>query len=75
VVKETAVTRVLQPPRTARTKHARVKLSRWLYKASRTARDVEVLEGNHGPERYAKRRLRRVIRRKGLGWWYRKTGL
>lgn len=50
-------------------------LSKWLYKASRTARDVEVLEGNHGVERYAKRRVRRVVRRKGLGWWFRKTGL
>ena len=50
-------------------------LSKWLYKASRTARDVEVLEGQHSVERYAKRRVRRAVRRRGLGWWYRKTGL
>jgi hypothetical protein len=54
---------------------ARRSLSSWLYKASRTARDVEVLGGKNGGERYVKRRLRRVVRRRGLGWWYRKTGL
>ncbi len=50
-------------------------LSSLLYKASRASRDVEVLTGKNGLERYAKRRVRRVVRRKGLGWWYRKTGL
>ncbi|HET9730313.1 MAG TPA: hypothetical protein VFR41_12860 [Acidimicrobiia bacterium] len=50
-------------------------LSSWLYRASRTARDLEVLSGDHGVERYAKRRLRRIERRRGLGWWFRKTGL
>jgi hypothetical protein len=50
-------------------------LSSWLYKASRTTRDLEVLSGRNGVERYAKRRVRRVVRRRGLGWWYRKTGL
>ncbi len=50
-------------------------LSSWLYKASRTTRDLEVLSGDHGVERYAKRRVRRWERRKGLGWWFRKTGL
>jgi hypothetical protein len=50
-------------------------LSSWLYRASRTTRDLEVLSGQDGIERYAKRRARRWERRKGLGWWYRKTGL
>jgi hypothetical protein len=50
-------------------------LSSWLYKLSRTTRDFEVLTGKDGAERYAKRRLRRVVRRRGLGWWNRKTGL
>ena len=50
-------------------------LSSWLYKLSRTTRDFEVLTGKDGAERYAKRRLRRVVRRRGLGWWSRKTGL
>ena len=50
-------------------------LSSWLYKASRTTRDFEVLSGKNGAERYAKRRIRRVARRRGLGWWFRKTGL
>jgi hypothetical protein len=50
-------------------------LSSWLYKASRTTRDFEVLSGKDGVERYAKRRVRRWERRKGLGWWFRKTGL
>lgn len=50
-------------------------LSRILYKLSRASRDAEVLFGNRGVERYAQRRVRRVLRRKGLGWWYRKTGL
>jgi hypothetical protein len=31
--------------------------------------------GKHGVEGFAKRRLRRVERRKVLGWWFRKTGL
>lgn len=53
----------------------RTPLSSWLYKASRTTRDFEVLSGKNGAERYAKRRLRRVVRRNGLGWWFRKTGL
>jgi len=53
----------------------RTPLSSWLYKASRTTRDLEVLGGKNGPERYVKRRIRRVERRKGLGWWFRKTGL
>jgi hypothetical protein len=46
-------------------------LSSMLYRASRATRDIEVVTGEHGVERYAKRRLRR----KGLGWWFRKTGL
>jgi hypothetical protein len=50
-------------------------LSSWLYKASRTTRDFEVLTGKNGGERYLKRRIRRVARRNGLGWWFRKTGL
>jgi len=50
-------------------------LSSWLYKASRTTRDFEVLSGKNGAQRYAKRRIRRVARRRGLGWWFRKTGL
>jgi hypothetical protein len=50
-------------------------LSSWLYKASRTTRDFEVLSGKNGVERYAKRRIRRVERRRGLGWWFRRTGL
>lgn len=50
-------------------------LSKLLYKASRATRDVEVLTGKDGPERYVKRRVRRVIRRRGLGWWFRKTAL
>jgi hypothetical protein len=50
-------------------------LSYWLYRASRAERDLEVLSGKHGVERYAKRRLRRVERRGLLGWWYRKSGL
>ncbi|MGO9875442.1 MAG: hypothetical protein ACLPVY_16770 [Acidimicrobiia bacterium] len=54
---------------------ARRPLSSWLYRASRTTRDLEVITGHDGVERYAKRRVRRVVRRKGLGWWYRKTGL
>ena len=45
-------------------------LSSWLYKASRTTRDLEVITGKDGVERYAERRLRRVERRKGLGWWF-----
>ena len=49
-------------------------LSSWLYRASRTTRDLEVLTGKNGVERYAKRRVRRVVRRGGLGWWFRKTG-
>jgi hypothetical protein len=50
-------------------------LSSWLYKASRTTRDFEVLSGPNGVARYAKRRARRIERRKGLGFLYRKTGL
>lgn len=50
-------------------------LSRLLYKASRDVRDLEVLTGHDGVERYAKRRLRRYERRHLLGWLYRKTGL
>jgi hypothetical protein len=50
-------------------------LSSWLYKASRTTRDIEVVTGKDGAERYTKRRLRRWERRTGLGWWFRKTGL
>lgn len=50
-------------------------LSKFLYKASRTARDVEVITGNHGVERYAKRRARRWWRRKVLGGLNRRTGL
>lgn len=53
----------------------RTPLSSWLYKASRTTRDLEVLRGKNGGERYLKRRIRRVTRRRGLGWWSRKTGL
>jgi len=53
----------------------RTPLSSWLYKASRTTRDLEVLSGKNGGERYVKRRIRRVARRRGLGWWFRKTGL
>ena len=53
----------------------RSSLSSWLYKASRTTRDFEVLSGKNGGERYVKRRIRRVARRRGLGWWFRKTGL
>jgi hypothetical protein len=48
----------------------RSSLSSWLYKASRTTRDFEVMTGKNGGERYLKRRVRR-----GLGWWFRKTGL
>lgn len=50
-------------------------LSGWLYLASRASRDAEVLTGKHGVERYARRRVRRVVRRKGLGWLNRRTGL
>ena len=46
-----------------------------LYRASRASRDIEVITGADGVERYAKRRMRRVFRRNGLGWWFRKTGL
>jgi hypothetical protein len=53
----------------------RSSLSSWLYKASRTTRDFEVLSGKDGGERYVKRRIRRAARRRGLGWWFRKTGL
>jgi hypothetical protein len=53
----------------------RPSLSSWLYKASRTTRDFEVLTGKNGGERYVKRRIRRAARRRGLGWWFRKTGL
>lgn len=50
-------------------------LSRALFRASRLTRDVEVITGKNGIDRYARRRVRRVIRRRGLGWWFRKTGL
>jgi hypothetical protein len=53
----------------------RPSLSSWLYKASRTTRDFEVLTGKNGGERYVKRRIRRAGRRRGLGGWFRKTGL
>lgn len=49
--------------------------SSFLYRVSRLSRDLEVLAGKNGSERYAKRRFRRVIRRRGLGLWNRKTGL
>jgi hypothetical protein len=65
------VPRPCQTPFVAR----RSPLSSWLYKASRTTRDFEVLTGKNGGERYLKRRIRRVARRNGLGWWFRKTGL
>ena len=42
-------------------------MSSWLYKASRTTRDFEVLTGKNGAERYAKRRVRRVVRRSRPG--------
>lgn len=51
-----------------------MRLSEIFYKLSRTTRDMEVLTGKNGPKRYVKRRIRRVIRRKGLRAWYRKTG-
>lgn len=51
-----------------------MRLSEVLYRASRATRDVEVITGKHGVERYAKRRVRRVLRQKGLGAWYRRTG-
>lgn len=54
---------------------ARRRLSSILYKASRNVRDIEVITGKHGAQRYLKRRVRRAVRRKGLGWWNRKTGL
>lgn len=50
-------------------------LSYWLYRASSATRDAEVITGKDGIERYAKRRVRRVVRRKGLGWLNRRTGL
>ncbi|MDP9333530.1 MAG: hypothetical protein M3Q30_09510 [Actinomycetota bacterium] len=53
----------------------RPSLSSWFYKASRTTRDFEVLTGQNGGERYVKRRIRRSARRRGLGWWFRRTGL
>ena len=40
----------------------RSSLSSWLYKASRTTRDFEVLSGKNGGERYLKRRIRRAAR-------------
>ena len=52
-----------------------VKLSEILYRASRASRDAEVITGKDGVDRYVKRRVRRVVRRKGLGAWYRRTGL
>jgi hypothetical protein len=53
----------------------RTQLFSWLYNASATTRDFEVITGADGVARFAKRRVRRVERRKGLGCWYRKTGL
>lgn len=50
-------------------------LSYWLYRASRATRDAEVITGKDGVDRYVKRRVRRVVRRKGLGFLNRKTGL
>jgi hypothetical protein len=46
-----------------------MRLSKLLYLASRTTRDVEVVTGPEGPERLVKRLIRRVVtRRVGRGW-------